>query len=184
MANGQAGDHTARAVSLVNQELNLEQEPARENYTEEKIVPEMTKTQKFVTPMSSVQFTANGHRGQNIVRVVSIAVKESNLEQEHAKDQRTVEMSAMEMPKKHKSVILIPNVQLMGFGLHGENGAAVARHVAKELKQDQDHVLHQSMVGSNATAPLLTVKVVNSSSPVFLNQFARVKHINWSVSHA
>ena len=51
MANGQAGDHTAHAVSLVKKELKSEQEPAKENYTEEKIVPEMTKTQEHATPM-------------------------------------------------------------------------------------------------------------------------------------
>ena len=51
MANGQTGDLTAHAVSLVKKELKSEQEHAKENYTEENIVPEMTKTQEHATPM-------------------------------------------------------------------------------------------------------------------------------------
>ena len=72
----------------------------------------------------------------------------------------------------------------MASGHHGENGAAVARLVVKELKLEPDLAHNQSMVERPVTVvPLQKPKAANFRN-VSTNQFALAKHTNLSVSHA
>ena len=139
MANGQTGDLTARAVSLVKQELNSEQEPARENYTEEKIVPEMTKNREFVTPKSNVQSMENGQVGDHTARAVSLVKQELISEQEHVRENYTEEKIVLEMTKNREFATPKSNVQSMENGQVGDHTACVVSLVKQELISEQEH---------------------------------------------
>lgn len=165
-------------------ELNSEHENVKENYMVEKTVQEMTNNQIFVILMSNVQSMVNGVSGQNIAHAVSHVVKELKPELEHVLVDFMVAIIVMEKVNKPKLVIQTRNAQLMASGHHGDNGAAVARHVVKELKLDPDHVHNQNMVEKLVmVVHLQNPKIANSKRPVSINQFVLANNTNSSVSH-
>ena len=84
MVNGEVGDHTARAVPLVNQEHNLEQEIVMDKNMEVMIALETTNNQGCATPMSNAQSMVNGEVGDHTARAVL------HVNQEHTSEPESV----------------------------------------------------------------------------------------------
>ena len=133
MVNGQAGDLTAHAVLLVNQELNSEQELARERNMEVKIAPEMINKQRFVTPRSTVQSTENGEAGDPTAHAALLVIQELNSEQELAREKNMEVKTVQELTNKQRFATPRSTVQLMVNGEAGDLTAHAVLHVNQEL---------------------------------------------------
>ena len=136
MVNGEAGDLTARAVLLVNQELTSEHANVKEHYMVENPVQETTNNQRFATPRSTVQSMVNGQAGDLTAHAVLHVNQELTSEPESALVLFMVERNALEMTNNQKFVIQVLNVQSMVNGPHGPLIQPAVYHVAKEHKLD------------------------------------------------
>ena len=133
MANGETGDLIAHAVLLVNQELNSEQELARERNMEVKIAPEMINKQRFVTPRSTVQSTENGEAGDPTAHAALLVIQELNSEQELAREKNMEVKTVQELTNKQRFATPRSTVQLMVNGEAGDLTAHAVLHVNQEL---------------------------------------------------
>ena len=146
MVNGEAGDLTARAVLLVNQELTSEQELAMDRNTGVKIALETTKNQRFATLVSNVQLMANGEVGDLTARAVLLANLEHNSEHENVKEYCMVGNTALEITKNQKPATPTSTVQLMANGETGDLIAHAVLLVKQEHNSEQELAMDQNTV--------------------------------------
>ena len=146
MANGEFGDLTARAVPLVNQELNSEHENVKEHYMVEKTALEMINNQRFVKAISNAQSMVNGEAGDLTAHAVLLVKQELNPEHENVMDQNTVVKTVQELTNKQRFVTPRSTVQSMENGEAGDHTAHVVLLANQELNSEPESVLVLFMV--------------------------------------
>ena len=146
---GEAGDHTAHAVLLANQELNSEQELVRARNMEAKIALEMTNNLRFVTPRSTVQSMENGEAGDPMAHAASLVIQEHNSGQELARERNMVVMIAPEIIHNQRFVTPRFSVQLMVNGEAGDLTALAVLLVNQELNSEHENARENYTVENN-----------------------------------
>ena len=145
MVNGEAGDLTARAVLLVNQELTSEHANVKEHYMVENPVQETTNNQRFATPRSTVQSMVNGQAGDLTAHAVLLVNQELNSEPEFVLVLFMVEKIAPEIKNNQGFVIPMLIVQSMVNGEVGHHTARAVLHVNQELNSERELARERNM---------------------------------------
>ena len=146
MANGEAGDRTAHAVLLVNQERTSEPESALVLFMVENTALEKTNNQRFATPMSNAQLTANGAVGDLTAHAVLHVNQELTSEPESALVLFMVENIALEMISNQRFAIPTSTAQLMVNGEVGDLTAHAVPPVNLEVTSEPESALVLFMV--------------------------------------
>ena len=111
---------------LVNQERTSEPESALVLFMVENTALEKTNNQRFATPMSNAQLTANGEVGDLTAHAVLHVNQELTSEPESALVHFMVERNALEMTNNQRFAAPVSNVQSMVNGQAGDHTALAA----------------------------------------------------------